>query len=165
MLAKMKKLNITDTLLFALVVLMVIFICSIFLSFLKLQSAHPLENFKGKLQAVDLSHGRHATAVGTYDRTVACSLIDFQLTLKNTHNKDMYVLTKDHLIKAPPAFLDPGKDIPLTFTVKLPSTITTGQYVPSFHGDYICKNGIFQQYKHQSVIVPAFWVHNTDQKN
>ena len=165
MLKEIKGINTTNMLLFALLALMAVFIFSIFSSFITLQTAHPLENFKGKLQAVDLSHGRHATAVGTYDRKVACSLLDFQLTLKNTYNKDMYVLTKDHLIKAPPAFLDPGKNIPLTFTVKLPTTITTGQYVPTFHGDYICKNGIFQQWKHQTVIVPAFWVHDTDQKN
>ena len=145
-----------NVILAGIVLAMFLFVFFIFGSYLKLQQASPLENFQGSLTNVDLSHTRVTTAIGKYDRSVVCNLVDFKLYIENSVTGDIYVLTKDNLTKAPSANINPGENIPLNFALKLPYSISTGTYTPTFSGAYVCKEGLFTQYKHQNLVTPTF---------
>lgn len=120
-------------------------------SYVTLQQSQPLENFTGHVvNPVYISQGILKTA-GTYDRDIVCRMTDFSVTLTNINNKERIILGPELLLTAPPSNLNPGKNIPVQFTLAIPTTLYVGIWQVEFSGDYWCRNGLFTAHKHQTV--------------
>lgn len=118
------------------------------LTYFHLQSSHPLENFRGGfITPISLTTDETIVGTGLYDRHVLCKLTNFDIHLFNTETSDEIVIGPKSLAKVPPAHLKPGNDIPIEFEVYIPKTIYPGRWKPTYHGEYICQEGIFQEAK------------------
>lgn len=157
-----KVVNLTNVLLF-MILIMGFIISTMMYGYVKLHTAHPLENLRGAF-IEPVYEGQHALEVeGVFDRHIQCNLIKFKLEFLNIHTHESIYVGPAHLLKTPPPNTGPGKDIPLAFSVLMPKSMYQGTWRPTFHGDYICKYGMFMSNKHVDVTVSPFTVKERSQ--
>jgi len=152
----------TELLLISLVVAMLTFTGLLFYSYIFLQRAMPLENFKGYIVTpVILASDSTISTGGTFDRRVRCDLTKFMVYLTNTSTGDITAITKDHMIKLPPAYATPQDDMPITFTSRIPNNLYEGTWRPEFVGTYTCHKFIFTSIKTQHIVTNTIIVKNS----
>lgn len=126
------------------------------LSYVKLQTSHPLENVRGAIIQPIYNDAAVLEFVGMYDRHIKCNMKGFDVTLYNVDTQDIITLNHQHLAKPVPIIPDPSKDIKIQFALFMPKTIYPGTWKPSFTGMYICQQGIFMDQKMQVISPEAF---------
>jgi len=155
---KNKRITLQRLLNVALVTLLIM-VGLLIASYVKLQQAQPLENFSGRvISPIDLATDTILMTEGTFDRPVMCNMIGFKVFLTNQETGDIIVLTPKHLAASPTESMNPGKDIPINFSLHIPSTLVIGTHLPHFQGTYLCRLGIFMSRKVQSVRASSFTV-------
>ena len=156
---KVKKTNALVSMMLSLLLACIVAINALVIhSYVALQQSQPLENFTGHVvNPVYLSLGIIETA-GTYDRDIVCRMTDFSVTLTNINNKERVVIGPESLLTAPPSNLNPGKNIPVQFSLAIPTTLYAGIWQVEFSGDYWCRNGLFTARKHQTVTASSIEV-------
>tara|TARA_R110000744_G_scaffold334643_3_gene439929 strand:- start:1083 stop:1562 length:480 start_codon:yes stop_codon:yes gene_type:complete len=139
--------------------ILVIFISTIAASFVRIETALPLENFNGRIiSPIDISTQNYIKAEGTFSRRVTCILDDFILTI--THDDgDVLHFGKESLRTAPIAAAT-GDQHQIQFEVRIPNDIKLGWWVPVFTGSYDCKYGLLDSYKTQRLMSPSFKIIN-----
>ena len=135
-------------------------VCILALQKYHLSNALPLENIHVQVVPNPIilkgSERTNLDFVGSYDRHVSCQLLDFQMLVKSESYKDIFLLDKRHLVKGPKANAQPGKNIPISFTLSLPQNFTADSWKTQFVGTYYCRKFIFGHMKTQKVDGPAF---------
>ena len=128
------------------------------LSYVKLQTSHPLENVRGAIIQPIYNEDPVLEFVGMYDRHIQCNMKGFDVTLYNVDTQDIITLNHQHLAKPVPIIPTPSKDIKIQFALFMPKTMYPGTWKPSFTGMYICQMGIFMDQKMQVISPEAFVV-------
>lgn len=158
-LRRLRTIRAIEIILISVMILMAAAVSISVYSYVKLQQSWPLEDFTGYvISPVDIGNDTVIRTDGTYTRTVQCDMYDFNIQLRNAATKDIVVLTKEHLAKAPKASMTPGNDIQVEFELFIPSNLYEGWWTPTFTGNYWCRNGIFTANKIQAVTVASFEV-------
>ena len=148
-------LNPFNLLLLSITLAMVVFVGSILQTYTHLKYEQPLKNFQGGFKSpVYLDFQTKLEAYGTFDRDIACKMIDFNVLLKSVRTNDVHLLDKQHLLVIPKDFGLRGKNIKTNFVLSIPSSIKEGRYIPTFNGTYFCKEGLFSDLKHVNIQVP-----------
>lgn len=127
-------------------------------TYVRLQAAQPLENLSAQVVQPVYSGQPTLEFEGTFDRPITCRLTDFHLTLSNAGTGQVIVLNNQNLVRAPATEKGPGNGLKIEFAVTLPDSIRSGFWVPVFHGEYLCRLGIFLDNKHETVLVAGFTV-------
>jgi hypothetical protein len=127
-------------------------------TYIRLQAAQPLENLSAHVVQPVYSGQPTLEFEGTFDRPVSCRLTDFHLTLSNADTGQVIVLNSQNLVRAPATEKGPGDDLKIEFAVALPVSIRSGFWIPTFHGEYLCRLGIFLDNKHETVAIAGFTV-------
>lgn len=136
-----------------------VFIAITISSVISVNDHEPFENTKIYVKSpVDLAKGGIMVAAGTFDRRIQCTLLKFDVFLKNQETGKTVVLGIKDLVKAPPINIEAGKNIPVSMTLRLTQDIFVGWWVPVFQGEYECNSGLAHKHKIQRLIVPAFEV-------
>ena len=151
-----------ELLLISLVIAMLTFTGNLFYSYIYLQRAMPLENFKGHVVTpIILDTDRSFTAQGTFDRRVRCDLTNFMVYLTNLNTGDITAITRQHMIKTPPPYAAPRNNMPISFVSRIPDNLYAGTWSPEFVGTYTCHKGIFTARKTQHILTNSIIVKNT----
>jgi hypothetical protein len=143
----------------SLVTVMISFIGTIGYTYFKLLKSPPLDNLLAYVTQPVHAGQPVLEFTGTYDRDMSCSVAGFHLLLHNSISNDVYVLDRRHLVVGPAGDKGPGTGLKVEFTLEMPSSLKSGFWTPTFEGDYVCKLGIFTDYKHQTVKIPGFYVY------
>jgi hypothetical protein len=147
-------LNPFNLLLWSITLAMIIFVGSILQTYTHLKYEHPLKNFDGGIKSpIYLDYQNKIEAYGTFDRDIACKMIDFTLLLKSVKTNDVHMLDKRHLLVIPKEYGLVGTNIKVNFVLSLPNSIKEGKYIPIFNGTYFCKEGLFSDLKHVNIQV------------
>ncbi|MDA9302667.1 hypothetical protein N8072_01300 [bacterium] len=143
----------TELLLVSLVIAMLTFTGNLFYTYIFLQRAQPLENFSGYIVTpIVLDTDTTIRTGGTFDRRVYCDLTNFIVYLTNTSTGDITAITRQHMVEMPVTFAKPRKDMPITFTARIPNNLYAGTWSPEFVGTYTCMKGIFTSRKTQRIL-------------
>lgn len=138
----------------AIVVLLIVIVNSIMVySFLKLSHSVPLNNVSGSTNDLPISiSDRDNIIIGAeFSRDIACSLIDFKVTLENTKDHGGIFLSQFHVIDMPMINVAPTGQHTDSMLLSLPArVIYPGDWQVSFHGEYKCQYGLFLQHHSQS---------------
>jgi hypothetical protein len=145
-----------NTILFCIIFAMTLFIGNMVTTFTKLALANPLMNVRAIVIEPVYTDQELLQFTGTFDREVACTLIDFRLDLTNMVTNDVISLNKTHLATAPMPNKGPGYDMEIEFALLMPNTIYPGRWQPTFNGEYICNKGIFTAQKSVHLVTPSF---------
>ena len=147
--------NPFNLLLLSITMAMIVFVGSILQTYTHLKYEQPLKNFQGGFETpIYMDYETKLVAYGTFDRNIACKMIDFHVLLKNIRTNDVHMLDNRHLLVIPKDFGLRGKNIKTNFVLSLPSSIKEGRYIPVFSGTYFCKEGLFSDLKHVNIQVP-----------
>lgn len=158
MLSFIKKIFSVNLSMFLIILLMTGLISFSLFSYIKVQQSLPLENLHSAFVEPVYEEQDMLEVKGTFDRAVACQLIDFELNLLNIETHDIVTLNKSHLVKSPAPIVGPGTDIKINFALSMPKAMYPGRWQPTFTGEYICKYGIFLDLKLQKVTISSFLV-------
>lgn len=143
----------TELLLVSLVIAMLSFTGNLFYTYIFLQRAQPLENFSGYIiTPIVLDTDSTIRTGGVFDRRVYCDLTNFMVYLTNTETGDITAITREHMVEMPVTLAKPQKDMPITFTARIPNNLYAGTWSPEFVGSYICMKGIFTSLKTQRIV-------------
>jgi len=147
--------NPFNLLLLSITLAMIVFIGTILQTYTHLKYEQPLKNFQGGFKTpVYMDYETKLVAYGTFDRNIACKMINFHVLLKNKNTNDVHMLDKTHLLVIPKDYGLIGNDIKVNFVLSLPSSIKEGKYIPIFDATYYCKEGLFSDLKYVKVQVP-----------
>ena len=141
-----KKLNKLSLILGLALISLLVCITLLIMSYVKLQTSHPLENVRG------------AIIQPIYNRHIKCNMKGFDVTLYNVDTQDIITLNHEHLAKPVPIIPEPSRNIKIQFALFMPKTMYPGTWKPSFTGMYICQMGIFMDQKMQVISPEAFVV-------
>lgn len=147
-----------DVFLLGFLAIVLAFVGVMTITYIRLQSAQPLENLSAQVVQPVYSGQPTLEFEGTFDRPVSCRLTNFHLTLSNANTGQVIVLNSQHLVRAPATEKGPGAGLKIEFAVVLPASMRSGFWVPAFHGEYLCRLGIFLDNKHETVSVAGFTV-------
>lgn len=154
-----KKITAFEMTLITIMVLMVSVVSYSVYNYVKLQQSWPLEDFTGYVVSpIDIAQDKVIVTDGTYSRSIQCDMYNFEVQLRNAVTKDIIILNKEHLAKAPKASMTPANDVNIEFELFIPGSLYEGWWSPTFEGHYWCKQGIFTANKIQTVPAAAFEV-------
>lgn len=153
-----KKLNKLSLILGLALISLLVCIMLLIMSYVKLQTSHPLENVRGAIIQPIYNDAPVLEFAGMYDRHIKCNMKGFDVTLYNVDTQDIITLNHQHLAKPVPIIPTPSKDIKIQFALFMPKTMYPGTWKPSFTGMYICQMGIFMDQKMQVISPEAFVV-------
>jgi hypothetical protein len=154
----LKKCNRLTCALVLVIFIMIAFKASLFYSYVKLHQSHPLENIRAIVLEPVYAGQELIEFQGTFDRDVSCTLHNFRLDFTNLKTNDIIALTPAHLAKTPVPDKGPGKNLNIDFALVMPDTIYPGRWQPTFNGAYVCKYGIFTNFKRVRITVNSFLV-------
>ena len=160
-----KKLNKISLILGVALVSLRTCVMLLILSYVKLQTSHPLENIRGAIIQPVYTDTALLEFQATYDRSIKCNMKGFDVTLYNIDTQDIITLNHKHLAKPVPIIPTPSKDIKIQFALFMPKTMYPGTWKPSFTGMYICQMGIFMDQKMQVISPESFVVKPTTEES
>lgn len=142
----------------AIIVVMLAFKSAMLYSYIKLHQSHPLENIRAVVLEPVYAGQDLIEFQGTFDRSVSCTLKNFRLDFTNLRTGDIITLNHKHLAKAPRPDKGPGTALNIDFALTMPDTMYPGRWQPHFYGAYVCKYGIFTNFKNVNIMVDSFLV-------
>ena len=163
-LTKVNRVTAMNVFLITLVSVMLAFMGTMGYTYFKLLKARPLENLMAYVTQPVHAGQPVLEFTGTYDRDMSCTGAGFTLMLHNSLTNDVYVLDKRHLVVGPAGGKGPGKGLKIEFTLEMPASLKSGFWTPTFEGNYVCRLGIFTDYKHATVTIPGFYVYPAKSK-
>lgn len=157
-----KQVNKVTVILLTLIMSMTGFMGSMFYAYAKLNMAHPLENIRAVVLEPVYAGQDLIEFTGTFDRKVSCTLQHFRLDLTNMKTTDMISLNQKHLAVVPKPDRGPGTGMNIDFALIMPDTMYPGRWRPAFSGAYVCRYGIFTDFKRVHVTADSFMVVEKD---
>ena len=154
----LKKCDKLTCVLITVIAIMFGFKSAMIYSYIKLHQSHPLENIRAVVLEPVYEGQDLIDFQGTFDRSVSCTLHQFRLDFTNLKTGDIISLNQTHLAKAPRPDKGPGKALNIDFALTMPETMYPGRWQPHFDGAYVCKYGIFTNYKRVHITIDSFLV-------